>query len=504
MHMVLLLIFAFFWPSTCFSNNVSVSGVSLGAINGAGSYSLVEFDVGWENSWRVSSGPSNWDAVWLFVKFSKDGGTTWEHASLHNSGHVAPSDMSITVGLEDTGSAFNATSNPGIGVFLFRSSDGSGAISANNVGLRWNFGEDGVLSSDSVLLQVYALEMVFVPQGSFFAGDTSSTATFVQGSGDIDPWEITGEGAINVTNAVSDGYYYQSDFSGTDDATGAVFTIPAGFPKGYGSFYVMKYEVAQGDWVSFFNTLTSSQQTTRDITSNVNGGKNSDGLVWRNNVSWSGSGAATLNGGTHGDVAMNYLSWADLTAYLDWSGLRPMSELEFEKAARGAGQPAVPIEYAWGTALNVQVTGLTNNGASTEIPSDGVSANLTHNSGTSGPIRVGSLASGSSSRVDSGASYYGAMELSGNVWERTVTVGNTNGRTFTGDHGNGTLSNAGDADVSSWPGTNAQGAGLRGGSWFFAAPLALVSDRYAAALPTTVRFYDWGGRGARLAPSLGG
>ncbi len=39
----------------------------------------------------------------------------------------------------------------------------------------------------------------------------------------------------------------------------------------------------------------------------------------------------------------------------------------------------------------------------------------------------------------SGAGYYGATDLSGNVWKRSVNIGNSYGRSFTGTHGTGAL-----------------------------------------------------------------
>jgi hypothetical protein len=93
------------------------------------------------------------------------------------------------------------------------------------------------------------------------------------------------------------------------------------------------------------------------------------------------------------------------------------------------------------------------------------------------------------------------MELSGSVWERPVTVGNTTGRLFDGLHGNGALTAAGEADVSNWPGTAATGAGFRGGGWYHACVRARASDRTFAAVVDAGRYSDYGGRGVRSAPS---
>jgi formylglycine-generating enzyme required for sulfatase activity len=496
--------------SSAWGGNLQFTNLQRGGINYAAGTSEVKFDLSWENSWRLNSGPGNWDAVWVFVKFRKNGGE-WQHARLENSGHVVPVGMTVSTGLKDTeygDIGFNPYSNPGVGVFLYRSSEGTGNVSLTNVRLNWNWVANGVVQGDVTDVRVFGIEMVYVPQGAFYAGDNShSTASFQQGSSDNDPWYVSSEAALSVTNSVGNGtgagqtgavYYYVSDGHGGEDASGAVFTVPASYPKGFGGFYIMKGEISQGQWVAFFNTLDATQKTTRDITSATDGGKNTDGLAFRNNVSWS-SGDATLPGGgtNYRSVAMNYLSWGDLTAYLDWAGLRPMSELEYEKASRGPSA-AVSGEYAWGSTSITGATSITNGGTSSERGQAG--SNITYNNagGVQGPTRVGSFGSGGvTSRVGTGSSYYGVFDLSGNLRERPITVGNPSGRSFkVTSHGDGNLDVNGDADQASWPSSS---AGFRGGTWNQASSGARLSDRSQAAAVNGARTEIYGGRGVRSA-----
>jgi len=93
------------------------------------------------------------------------------------------------------------------------------------------------------------------------------------------------------------------------------------------------------------------------------------------------------------------------------------------------------------------------------------------------------------------------MELSGNVWERAVTVGNSTGRLFQGrNHGNGVLASTGEANVTNWPETNSSGAGSRGGAWNDNASRARLSGRVNAAYASALRSNSFGGRGVRSAP----
>jgi hypothetical protein len=212
---------------------------------------------------------------------------------------------------------------------------------------------------------------------------------------------------------------------------------------------------------------------------------------------------------------MNYLAWGDLTAFLDWAGLRPMSELEYENAGRGSRCTAVPCgsnstpiaavagEYAWGSTSITRGTSISDSGLASERAHSGSNANITGSPSLGGPLRVGSFAKGvtTNMRVNSGGGFYGVMELSGNVYERAVTVGNSTGLLFEGRyHGNGVLDSDGEANVTTWPGTSGQGAGFRGGDLSNVATYARLSDRYLAALTVTFRDFHIGGRGVRSAP----
>jgi formylglycine-generating enzyme required for sulfatase activity len=481
------------------ANDIQVSNFTTHPFSGGtGEF---EFDITWQNSWRVAETPMHWDAAWVFCKISLNGGA-WQHLRLDSTGHTIPAGVSTDLGLADTGAAYNASSNPYVGIFLYRSANGTGAFTANDVRLRWNYSDNGAVSGDTVDIRVFAVEMVYIPAGAFSAGDRSSTNAFRQTSvAGSAPWSITSEGAI-TTQATGPNWYYP----GAGDAPGSVFTIPAAFPKGFAAFYMMKGEISQSQWVAFFNALTTTQRSARDIT--APGAKGSDGLSGRNSVSCPPTGSACTGtatlpdrgaGATYTGVAMNFISWADVTAYLDWSGLRPMSELEFEKACRGTSA-AVSGEYSWGNTTLTNPSSISNIGLAAERAN--AASNGIAGSGT-GPLRVGSFAQGVSTRAGSGSGFYGVMELSGNLWERSVTVGNSSGRSFEGRyHGDGALSASGSADTTSWPSpTTGAGSGFRGGGFNTATARAATSSRGDAAFADpSARVNGNGGRGVRTAP----
>jgi formylglycine-generating enzyme required for sulfatase activity len=219
----------------------------------------------------------------------------------------------------------------------------------------------------------------------------------------------------------------------------------------------------------------------------------------------------------------NYLGTKDITAWLIWAGLRRMTELEFEKACRGpVAIPAIDRgQYAWGSVNISNTANFANKGGANEAPlnPDGNCAVATTagtgigggtNSNLDGPMRSGGFATPVSSREKAGATYWGVMEMSGNLWERCITVGTDLGRLFQGavntpnvanGHGNGDTGVGTTPNLpigGAWPGVGGAGLGFRGGSYLDEAARARISDRmFINHNATTTRHQSFGGRGVR-------
>jgi len=485
---VLLLLSGLVQPG--WGNHIQVSNVTLTGLNINSKFIDVECDLSWENGWRDNI---NWDAAWVFVKYQPVGSGIWHHAwlSTTTSSHTIPSGYTCAVG-----STSISDIDRGMGVFVFRSANGSGSNNLTDLRLRWEYGANGLADGALVAIKVIAIEMVYVPQGPFYLGDADQdqVACFYT-YGSAEPYHITSETAINIGPV--EGYLWADGFIESS-------TLPSAFPKGYGGFYCMKYEISEGQWVDFFNTLTQAQKQTRDLTNTEQWlGKGGDEVLYRNTIAWSSGDASTMRP----DRACNFLSWGDGAAYADWAGLRVMTELEFEKACRG--DYYVDDEFAGGTPAGnfLQAINGAENGTESIVPTAPILTNcryngaiLTGGDGGEGPVRCGIFATASSTREMAGASYYGIMDLSGNVEERTVTVANAAGRAFTGLHGDGLLKNDGHADVAFWPDSTGVGGGYRGGSWDLNIADISVSDRHGAGTASSYRNYGYGFRCVRSSP----
>lgn len=474
-----------FLMNVAWANNVQIANVRLVDQNTSADYYFVEFDLSWENSWRTSTFESNYDAAWVFIKFTPKDQHEWSHASLHyvngsNDGHTAAA-----------GSIIN-TSPDGVGVFVYRSADGIGNVNYENMRLRWDYGADGVADDEVLEISVFAIEMVYVPQGSFFAGDGQNDFGQFEAGNSGQPFEITSEAALtlggtninylsnnNTINMLNDDDF---DYATTQ-------TLPAGFPKGYNAFYCMKYECSQQQYADFLVHMTTAQKTDRD------------GPHYVNAVN-----VFPVDDGNHYADAefpwrpMHYISWADMAAYLDWSGLRPMSELEYEKACRGPRQP-VNNELAWGDD-SWYIEGLytfSNEGTASETIATGIGQQVGNGnpvsiySGAATPVRCGIFAASAENktRKETGATYWGIMEMSGNCYELMISVGNSQTRDFDGLHGDGNITSTGNASfvlLSDWAFVNGVGVSYRSSE---------ISTRYGANYNNDSRELWHGIRGVR-------
>ena len=491
---VLALVMIVFTNSNIKANGLVISGAS---VNLAGAGTILTFTISWENSWMTAA-PNNWDAVWVYAKYQDcTNPTVWNTVKFSTgAGH------SIAGGVLQVDPV-----SDGMGVFIRRIAiGGPGNIAPVVATLTMTTPAGGTAYN----FKVFGTEMVRITPEDFQIGDGTSTSTFNSITITSNIQNVTGLGAAAL-------------YGGSP-------AVPTTFPMGRNDFYCMKYEVTNEQYVDFLNCLDYTQQQTRtEIWPNIGAGayvmytgvnRNRCSIV----ISTSGVSATTpavyannLNGnGVYNEaadgltIACGFLSWGDLTAWLDWSGLRPMTDIEFEKICRGPiGRLAG--EYVWGNisatqaGANVCIGGGSNWGTVSELPLAGrncqyscASCNSDNTPGY-GPLRAGALAAANPTRIGCGAAYYGVMEMAGSLFERIVAMGAA--ATFTGALGDGVLDANGDANVASWPDPiTAANTGYRGGSWTNSGGNlnhCRTSDRQYALTVNANRMCYFGGRGVR-------
>ncbi|OFX68968.1 MAG: hypothetical protein A2X12_05545 [Bacteroidetes bacterium GWE2_29_8] len=484
---ILIVIMATLFLSSS-ANNLTIDSVKvIGAA--AATTKQIEFKIGWAMAWRMITQPSNHDAVWVFVKYKDCGSNRWTHVKLNPSAAAHSADFPLEVWADTSVQAGKIDSN-GVFVRLSRP-DTSCTISNKKVTLEMNN-----LAPGEHDYRVFGIEMVYIPRGNFYLGDGGATNTFKNGNTN-NPFLVTKEfDTIQWANLL--GRLYSS---GNVLNVGLTAAIPAAFPKGYAEVYCMKYEVSQGQYVDFLNTISIDQAATRAYT----------GGLWRNTISGNWPNYASVTP----DRANNYMCWADLCAYLDWACLRPMTEFEYEKICRGPINP-VQGEFAWGTNLIQNMTTVVLDGTTAERCTDAIpggygAANYVWVA-PQGPYRVGIFSSTTTSRREAGATYYGVMEMTGNIDENVISIYSgvapfNQGVNFTRKLGNGELSftpTPGYTTQTSWTngtlpdGTGAADRGVmfKGGGCNSAAANCQVSARLGGY--NYNRAYNTGGgRGVR-------
>jgi len=233
------------------------------------------------------------------------------------------------------------------------------------------------------------------------------------------PYRVTGPGAIPTGR--QNGKLWSGKGAAPEDGG----EIPATFPNGYSAFYCMRSYIRAGEYAGFLDTLPEEEAAKH--------------YIERSRIIRSNNPPYTYRCENAPDHTTGGLSWADGAEFGAWAGLRPITELEYEKASRG------PIEPGWETGHSLQYN-----------------------------------------------SYWDIKDFNG--WKtdciHPVTVANAAGRRFKGTHGRGTTNLPKD-----WPQEDAVGAGTRGG-WTHRHP----SNRAAAATLSPERAPHQKWRGVRTAP----
>lgn len=454
----------------------SSSGLRVGIIHTgvtAANPRSVRVRVSWDHSWRNGR---NHDAAWIFLSYRKRPGP-WRPAMLMPSGsHGRHSGTETIIEVpEDRAGAFVSAAMPHRGAVdstVDLRVDGSSLTDA---------GRDG-----PVEWAAFGVEMVSIPEGPFWVGDQDAKAlemnAFYRSDGGGNPAGLVKiESEREIAVGAKDGalFYRVSEPMYQGDGLGP---IPGPFPKGFQAFYLMKYELTQGQYAEFLNYIPTQASAFRAIHA---------GLEYRAN-----RGTIEVQEGRFIARAAarpaNFVSWNDSIAFAAWARLRPMTEFEYTKACRGPGEP-VNGDYPWGSSSKAGLRRLI------VAPDDDLV--------TSGEADEALLSD--ASREVFGASYYWVMDLAGSVWERVVTPATAAGRGFRGTHGNGRVTGFGAASNADWPqGDEAPGGyGYRGGGYYahgFDAgelnPHSRTEWRRFGAWGQGPRSVAYGFRGARTAP----
>ena len=456
---------------------------------------VIQFDLAWGGSWRTEV---NHDAVWVFFKFRTENDPVkggWRHVFLkadkvlNPTGYgQAPAGAKLTFFRNKGDHAWTAdgdtkfdflvpvdrvpegegkTRELRAGAFVRRADHGMGTVSGGKLTVLWDLNTCKDVKKDTkVQILAYDVPMIYVAEGPYYLG-SGGTETYsfykfqaekkrgaekerisvgggtmviheeMDNSNEFPPYRVTSSNAI-PTGAKPGKLWAR----GAEPPDGG--EIPATFPNGYKAFYAKRYPLDKSSYAGMLNLLSPELADERYHPE----GFPTHGSIGRKLIG-EGLGYFFSGDGSRKSRCMFYMCWADCATYADWAGLRPMTELEYEKSLRG---PRVPE-----------------------------------------PEECGSSFWGGS---------FGGGRYNAHAREMNVTVGDTNGLAFMGMHGSCTATNW----PADWPKKEAKGTGVRGGQESASGPPELrapfwcTSCRIDTAIADAERYVTYGFRPARTAP----
>jgi hypothetical protein len=413
MKKTLLFIALFAMALSLSANNIKVEDVKYDKTT-----KRVSFKISWENAWRQTA--DFHDAAWVFAKYRTVNQPRWEHALIKMN-------STATSGVLETKEPAPFDE---LGFYVRFNTDSIGNVLPTQV----SFEVSNVVGLFPDF-KVFAIEMVYVPQGSFYVGApvTSDEANLIEdqvlyqytaGTGNSSnptymPMNITSE------NAIFNGLIRTSYITSKG--------IPAGFPKGYDAFYCMKHEVSNEQLVAYFNAIGTDVTWLNQLGCNGNPLKYFNTSLSQDTVDIIGTLTAngfefTCEPGYENHPAM--MTPFTLASYLNWAGLSLMTELQYVKACRG---PLYPVKnetaaginastYLYGSAADTFFTNL-------NTPNEKLKRHYSAPN-TDKLRRCGFAADSTTNRITSNASFYGILNMTDNAYEITVSISDTN--TFTG------------------------------------------------------------------------
>ena len=250
-QLYLIIVGSLLFLSQTFANNLVISGTpSFSSAN-----QTLTFTMAWDNSWCINAEPSNWDGVWIFVKRQNcSGNNAWVHQKLSTTSadHLAKlaSNSATSTDVQVDGVA------DGMGVFVRRiGTNVVGNVPSQIVTIKLGGTNPTITPANTDNFIIIGIEMVYVPQGQFYAGDGRSPNGFNFSAGTAtQPVQIT---SAKQASGIGSALNYTSS-----TAYGCPTPLPATFPLGFDGFYCMKYEATTGVFLEFINSLSYDQQAS--------------------------------------------------------------------------------------------------------------------------------------------------------------------------------------------------------------------------------------------------
>ncbi len=279
-----------FGDSSSAINYLLVQNVTTTGNNASNKTIQVQFDLSWGNTWWDDI---NWDAAWVFIKYKTTSGE-WKHAKINSNGYDHG---------QDSPNIIQPTADK-MGAFVRLGLKGQGNFNAEGMQLQWNYGLDGLSSVNGLEVKVFAVEMVYIPEGGFYASDFSMTGGNLVVNQRLSP-KFSGNYRIKGDAGVD-----QNGDGQIDNGT---------YPTGYYPFYVYKKPLSRQQFSDFLNCLSANQLNQYSSIASGNGFVLNAGLYY------------------HPDPYEVFSPGLDFAlAYADWSGMRPLSLLEKNKLFNGA------------------------------------------------------------------------------------------------------------------------------------------------------------------------